>query len=52
MMELQAERARKLIQNQEMLLLNKILLFLKAHQEKTKINRNRKPFKRQEKINN
>lgn len=52
MMELQAERARKLIQNQKKHLQNKAIQFLKAQQEKSNKSRIRKHFMRQGKNSN
>ena len=52
MMEQLAEKVRKLIQNQEMNLLNKMQLLSKTQQEKNKINRNRKTLMKQKRNNN
>jgi hypothetical protein len=52
MMELQAERARKLIQNQKKHLQNIAIQFLKAQQEKSNKSRIRKHFMRQGKNSN
>ena len=51
-MEQLAEKVRKLIQNQEMNLLNKMQLLSKTQQEKNKINRNRKTLMKQKRNNN